>query len=152
MTGVGHIHPADVSPKERPRSLRRFLRLSRLFGACERTKRLDDLVLLTMKPHCLETAVMRSPEASSSGGLRLSKLLAVPSLGADLGMGQPMEHAMRQCPMTTTTPRPQTSWSGRGAPCRVPRQDSKLRTRLRRPVLNAHPGFSSTLQPQIHWL
>jgi hypothetical protein len=39
---------------------------------------------------------------SSSGhdeatGVRLAELLAVLSLGADLGMGQPMEHAMRQC-------------------------------------------------------
>src|SRR3954447_16292447 len=40
---------------------------------------------------------MRSPDPSSSGSLRLSELLAVLSLGADLGMGQPMEHAMRQC-------------------------------------------------------
>src|SRR3954468_14487447 len=29
--------------------------------------------------------------------IRLAELLAVLSLGADLGMGQPMEHAMRQC-------------------------------------------------------
>src|SRR3954469_20634051 len=33
-----------------------------------------------------------------------------------------------------------------------PRQDSNLRTRLRRPVPNAHPAFSSTLQSQIHCL
>src|SRR6476659_5820383 len=30
-------------------------------------------------------------------GVRLAELLAVLSLGADLGMGQPMEHALRQC-------------------------------------------------------
>src|SRR6476659_8872508 len=30
-------------------------------------------------------------------GLRLAELVAMLSLGADLGMGQPMEHAMRQC-------------------------------------------------------
>jgi HD-GYP domain-containing protein (c-di-GMP phosphodiesterase class II)/DNA-binding CsgD family transcriptional regulator len=35
--------------------------------------------------------------ASSSGGVRLAELVAVLSLGADLGMGQPMEHALRQC-------------------------------------------------------
>jgi hypothetical protein len=29
--------------------------------------------------------------------VRLSELLVVLSLGADLGMGQPMEHALRQC-------------------------------------------------------
>jgi HD-GYP domain-containing protein (c-di-GMP phosphodiesterase class II) len=32
-----------------------------------------------------------------SSGVRLAELLAVLSLGADLGMGQPMEHALRQC-------------------------------------------------------
>jgi HD-GYP domain-containing protein (c-di-GMP phosphodiesterase class II) len=37
-----------------------------------------------------------SPQ-SSPAGVRLAELLAVLSLGADLGMGQPMEHAMRQC-------------------------------------------------------
>jgi hypothetical protein len=35
--------------------------------------------------------------SSSPGGVRLAELVAVLSLGADLGMGQPMEHAMRQC-------------------------------------------------------
>jgi len=35
--------------------------------------------------------------ANGPGGVRLAELLAVLSLGADLGMGQPMEHAMRQC-------------------------------------------------------
>ena len=39
---------------------------------------------------------MDSP-LSRSTGVRLAELLAVLSLGADLGMGQPMEHAMRQC-------------------------------------------------------
>jgi hypothetical protein len=29
--------------------------------------------------------------------VRLSELLVVLSLGADLGIGQPMEHALRQC-------------------------------------------------------
>ena len=40
-----------------------------------------------------------APPTSASGqqGVRLAELLAVLSLGADLGMGQPMEHAMRQC-------------------------------------------------------
>ena len=32
-----------------------------------------------------------------SSGVRLAELLAVLSLGTDLGMGQPMEHALRQC-------------------------------------------------------
>src|SRR5215475_16197912 len=32
-----------------------------------------------------------------SAGVRLAELLAVLSLAADLGMGQPMEHALRQC-------------------------------------------------------
>jgi HD-GYP domain-containing protein (c-di-GMP phosphodiesterase class II)/DNA-binding CsgD family transcriptional regulator len=36
-------------------------------------------------------------DASASKEVRLSELLGVLSLGADLGMGQPMEHAMRQC-------------------------------------------------------
>ena len=40
---------------------------------------------------------MTDPPWSRSTGLRLAELLAVLSLGADLGMGQPMEHAMRQC-------------------------------------------------------
>src|SRR3954451_6972596 len=44
-----------------------------------------------------ETAVMTSAGPSSSARVRLAELLAVLSLGADLGMGQPMEHAMRQC-------------------------------------------------------
>ena len=30
-------------------------------------------------------------------GIRLAELLAVLSLGTDLGMGQPMEHVLRQC-------------------------------------------------------
>ncbi|MBV9194036.1 MAG: hypothetical protein JO168_07800 [Solirubrobacterales bacterium] len=30
-------------------------------------------------------------------GVRLSELLGVLSFGADLGMGQPMEHMLRQC-------------------------------------------------------
>ena len=34
---------------------------------------------------------------SSAEHVRLSELLVVLSLGADLGMGQPMEHALRQC-------------------------------------------------------
>lgn len=34
---------------------------------------------------------------SSPSGVRLAELLAVLSLGSDLGMGYPMEHAMRQC-------------------------------------------------------
>lgn len=34
---------------------------------------------------------------STPDDVRLAELLAVLSLGADLGMGQPMEHAMRQC-------------------------------------------------------
>ena len=33
---------------------------------------------------------------SSPKGVRLAELLAVLSLASDLGMGQPMEHAMRQ--------------------------------------------------------
>jgi HD-GYP domain-containing protein (c-di-GMP phosphodiesterase class II)/DNA-binding CsgD family transcriptional regulator len=40
---------------------------------------------------------MTGPPPSSPTGVRLAELLAVLSLGADLGMGQPMEHAMRQC-------------------------------------------------------
>jgi HD-GYP domain-containing protein (c-di-GMP phosphodiesterase class II) len=40
---------------------------------------------------------MTSAGPSSSARVRLAELLAVLSLGADLGMGQPMEHAMRQC-------------------------------------------------------
>ena len=34
--------------------------------------------------------------SSTAEGVRLAELLAVLSLGADLGMGQPMDHAMRQ--------------------------------------------------------
>ncbi|HEX3929344.1 MAG TPA: HD domain-containing phosphohydrolase [Nocardioides sp.] len=37
------------------------------------------------------------PRPQQQSGVRLAELLAVLSLGADLGMGQPMEHAMRQC-------------------------------------------------------
>jgi HD-GYP domain-containing protein (c-di-GMP phosphodiesterase class II) len=40
-------------------------------------------------------AVMAEPAAGSS--VRLAELLAVLSLAADLGMGQPMEHVLRQC-------------------------------------------------------
>lgn len=43
---------------------------------------------------------MATPPSSrpdSPSGVRLAELLAVLSLGADLGMGQPMEHALRQC-------------------------------------------------------
>ena len=40
---------------------------------------------------------MTGSPLSSPPGVRLAELLAVLSLGADLGMGQPMEHAMRQC-------------------------------------------------------
>ncbi|HEX6713535.1 MAG TPA: HD domain-containing phosphohydrolase [Thermoleophilaceae bacterium] len=35
--------------------------------------------------------------APAAGGIRLADLVAVLSLGTDLGLGQPMEHAMRQC-------------------------------------------------------
>ncbi|MGC4111098.1 MAG: HD domain-containing phosphohydrolase [Nocardioides sp.] len=38
-----------------------------------------------------------APPSQSASAVRLAELLAVLSLGADLGMGQPMEHAMRQC-------------------------------------------------------
>jgi len=34
--------------------------------------------------------------SSSAEGVRLAELLAVLSLGADLGMNQPMEHVLRQ--------------------------------------------------------
>src|SRR3954469_25958233 len=34
--------------------------------------------------------------SSNTDGVRLAELLAVLALGADLGMGVPMEHAMRQ--------------------------------------------------------
>jgi hypothetical protein len=48
--------------------------------------------------------------------------------------------------------RPRPAWA---APARAPGcvcLDSNVRTRLRRPVPNARPGFSSTLQSQIHCL
>src|ERR1700721_1403497 len=38
---------------------------------------------------------MTAPAAGQ--GIRLAELLAVLSLGTDLGMGQPMEHVLRQC-------------------------------------------------------
>jgi len=34
---------------------------------------------------------------AATDGIRLAELLGVMSLGADLGMGQPMEHVLRQC-------------------------------------------------------
>ena len=34
---------------------------------------------------------------SAPGGIRLAELLGALSLGTDLGMGQPMEHVLRQC-------------------------------------------------------
>ncbi len=40
---------------------------------------------------------MSDSRLPSACGVRLAELLAVLSLGADLGMGQPMDHAMRQC-------------------------------------------------------
>jgi HD-GYP domain-containing protein (c-di-GMP phosphodiesterase class II) len=40
---------------------------------------------------------MPSDGPSSPAAVRLAELVAMLSLGADLGMGQPMEHAMRQC-------------------------------------------------------
>jgi hypothetical protein len=39
--------------------------------------------------------IMAEPVARSS--IRLAELLAVLSLATDLGMGQPMEHVLRQC-------------------------------------------------------
>jgi hypothetical protein len=36
-------------------------------------------------------------DGSETPSVRLAELLGVLSLGADLGLGQPMEHAMRQC-------------------------------------------------------
>src|SRR5438445_129512 len=36
-------------------------------------------------------------EPAARSGVRLAELLAVLSLAADLGMGQPMEHVLRQC-------------------------------------------------------
>jgi hypothetical protein len=36
-------------------------------------------------------------DGSASAEVRLPELLGVLSLGADLGLGQPMEHALRQC-------------------------------------------------------
>ena len=47
----------------------------------------------------MATASLRPDRPS---GVRLAELLAVLSLGADLGMGQPMEHAMRQCLISLT--------------------------------------------------
>jgi hypothetical protein len=35
--------------------------------------------------------------ARSDDRVRLSELVALMSLGADLGLGQPMEHALHQC-------------------------------------------------------
>ena len=35
--------------------------------------------------------------AGGSGSVCLAELLGVLALGADLGMGQPMDHALRQC-------------------------------------------------------
>jgi hypothetical protein len=40
---------------------------------------------------------MTRPQRPATSSVRLAELVAVLSLGADLGMGQPMEHAMRQC-------------------------------------------------------
>jgi len=37
------------------------------------------------------------PARAASGRVRLAELLAALSLGVDLGFGQPMEHALRQC-------------------------------------------------------
>jgi hypothetical protein len=34
---------------------------------------------------------------AARSGVRLAELLAVLSLASDLGMGQPMEHVLRQC-------------------------------------------------------
>jgi len=42
-------------------------------------------------------ATVPPSQPGRSSGVRLAELLAVLSLGADLGMGQPMEHALRQC-------------------------------------------------------
>jgi hypothetical protein len=35
--------------------------------------------------------------AGEGEGVRVSELVALLSLGSDLGLGQPMEHALRQC-------------------------------------------------------
>jgi HD-GYP domain-containing protein (c-di-GMP phosphodiesterase class II) len=40
---------------------------------------------------------MTMTEPAARSGVRLAELLAVLSLAADLGMGQPMEHVLRQC-------------------------------------------------------
>jgi hypothetical protein len=46
--------------------------------------------------------VMAEPAARPS--IRLAELLAVLSLATDLGMGQPMEHVLRQCLISLRLP------------------------------------------------
>jgi len=40
---------------------------------------------------------VRDAEPPTAGGVRLAELVCVLSLGTDLGLGQPMEHMLRQC-------------------------------------------------------
>jgi HD-GYP domain-containing protein (c-di-GMP phosphodiesterase class II) len=47
-------------------------------------------------PGPLQSAGVTS-EVAAPAGLKLSELLGVLSFGSDLGMGQPMEHVLRQC-------------------------------------------------------
>src|SRR3981189_1466121 len=42
-------------------------------------------------------SLVASAAAPDHGQLRLAELVAVLSLGIDLGFGQPMEHVLRQC-------------------------------------------------------
>ena len=45
----------------------------------------------------MTTAQVPAGGPATGSGVRLAELLAVLSLGTDLGMGQPMEHILRQC-------------------------------------------------------
>jgi len=55
---------------------------------------------------------MSQPERAS---IRLAELLGVLSLGTDLGMGQPMEHILRQCLISMRLA--QVTAAGRPRPC-----------------------------------
>jgi hypothetical protein len=56
-------------------------------------------------------------------GVRLAELLAVLSLAADLGMGQPMEHVLRQC-LIESASRPVRPGSSLAARARAKRSPS----------------------------
>jgi len=73
---------------------------------------------------------MAEPAAGSS--VRLAELLAILSLATDLGMGQPMEHVLRQCLISLRLA--QYAQDGRPSRRAHLRQDGSHQSRAGQPV------------------